>query len=195
MKTSEWPRAEPLMTSRLDLEPLRVDHAAEMAAVLDEPALFTYTGGTPPTEADLRARYLRQAAGVSPDGREGWLNWVLRLRATRIPIGTVQATLSSSGTRSARRTGLGGRDSVAGCWLCHRGRERRRRLAARIRSSVIRGTRSSFPRGLGSSGEPPRAHRHTTRRRRRDSLDLGDEQTMTPQRALAHGRAQSERRG
>ena len=98
MQTSEWPRAEPLMTSRLDLEPLRVDHAAEMAAVLDEPALFTYTGGTPPTEADLRARYERQAAGVSPDGREGWLNWVLRLRATRIPIGTVQATLSSSGT-------------------------------------------------------------------------------------------------
>jgi RimJ/RimL family protein N-acetyltransferase len=98
METSEWPRAEPLTTSRLGLEPLRVDHAAEMVAVLDDPALFTYTGGTPPTEADLRARYQRQAVGVSPDGRHGWLNWVLRLRATRTPIGTVQATLRRSGS-------------------------------------------------------------------------------------------------
>jgi RimJ/RimL family protein N-acetyltransferase len=94
----EWPRAEPLTTARLDLEPLRVDHATEMAVVLDDPALFTHTGGQPPTEADLRARYQRQAGGVSPDGREGWLNWVVRLRATRTPIGTVQATLNSGGS-------------------------------------------------------------------------------------------------
>ena len=61
MEASHWPRAELLTTARLRLEPLRVDHAPEMVAVLDDPALFDFTGGTPPTEADLRARYRRQA--------------------------------------------------------------------------------------------------------------------------------------
>jgi RimJ/RimL family protein N-acetyltransferase len=43
----------------------------------------------------VTARLGRQVAGASPDGRQGWLNWVLRLRPPgRAAVGTVQATLS-----------------------------------------------------------------------------------------------------
>jgi RimJ/RimL family protein N-acetyltransferase len=76
-----------LTTRRLALEPLRVGHAAEMVAVLADPALYEYIGGEPPSEADLVARYTRQT------GREGWLNWILREQATQDAVGTVQATL------------------------------------------------------------------------------------------------------
>jgi hypothetical protein len=72
--TAPWPRAEALTTRRLALEPLRPEHARELAPVLDDPALHTFTGGEPASEAELYARYVRQAEGRSPDGTQGWLN-------------------------------------------------------------------------------------------------------------------------
>ncbi len=84
---------EPVRTARLDLLPLRVEHAEEMAVVLSDPALHTFIGGTPLPLADLRARYARLVAG-SPDPAVSWCNWVLRLRAESCLIGTVQATVS-----------------------------------------------------------------------------------------------------
>jgi RimJ/RimL family protein N-acetyltransferase len=92
--TRPWPRAQLLTTARLTLEPLRVEHARELAPLLDDPALHAFTGGEPETEAQLRARYERQVAGHAPDGSAGWLNWVLRERATGAPVGTVQATVA-----------------------------------------------------------------------------------------------------
>ena len=74
--TAPWPRAEALTTQRLVLEPLRPEHARELAPVLDDPALHAFTGGQPASEAELFARYVRQAEGRSPDGTQGWLNWV-----------------------------------------------------------------------------------------------------------------------
>lgn len=42
----------------------------------------------------LRSRYRLLAPGRSPDGRELWLNWVVRLRADEHrAVGTVQATV------------------------------------------------------------------------------------------------------
>ena len=76
------------------LEPLQPDHARELAPVLADPALHAFTGGEPESEAQLHARYTRQAAGQSPDGTRGWLNWVARDRATNAPVGRVQATIS-----------------------------------------------------------------------------------------------------
>ncbi|MFF5858569.1 GNAT family N-acetyltransferase [Streptomyces sp. NPDC012751] len=67
-----------------------------MAAVLSDPALHTFTGGTPDTPQALRSRYRRLTAG-SPDPTVSWLNWVIRLRAESCPAGTVQATISPSG--------------------------------------------------------------------------------------------------
>jgi RimJ/RimL family protein N-acetyltransferase len=100
--TAPWPRAATLTTRRLVLEPLRPDHAGELAPVLDDPALHAFTGGEPASETELRARFNRQAEGQSPDGTHGWLNWVARDRATHAPVGTVQATISdAAGRRSA----------------------------------------------------------------------------------------------
>ncbi|MBC2907814.1 GNAT family N-acetyltransferase [Streptomyces cupreus] len=85
---------EPLRTPRLDLVPLRVEHAGEMAAVLSDPALHTFIGGSPATPEALRARYERLVAG-SPDPEVSWCNWVLRLRAEGCLVGTVQATVAA----------------------------------------------------------------------------------------------------
>jgi len=92
---SDWPTPEELTSERLTLEPLRVGHAAEMVAVLADPALYEFIGGEPPPEAELTARYQRQTS------RPDWLNWVLRLRSTGEPIGTVQATLTGHGAELA----------------------------------------------------------------------------------------------
>ena len=75
----------------VELTPLTVDHAAAMVAVLADPSLYEFTGGTPPTLEELTARYARQAVGHSPDGTEQWLNWVVLLDST--PVGYVQATV------------------------------------------------------------------------------------------------------
>ncbi|MER5514603.1 GNAT family N-acetyltransferase [Streptomyces sp. NPDC002763] len=80
-------------TDRLELLPLRVGHAGEMAAVLSDPALHTFTGGIPDTPEALRSRYRRLTAG-SPDPAVSWLNWVIRLRAESCLTGTVQATVA-----------------------------------------------------------------------------------------------------
>ena len=105
-----------IRTARLDLQPLRVTHAAEMAGVLADRGLYTFTGGSPPTAAGLRARYQRWGAGA-PDPAVSWCNWVIRLRAERRPagpvlagpvlggpvlVGTVQATVTGpAGARAA----------------------------------------------------------------------------------------------
>ncbi|QJT01907.1 GNAT family N-acetyltransferase [Streptomyces asoensis] len=85
--------AEPFATARLDLLPLRVEHAAEMAVVLGDPALHTFIGGAPSTPEALRARYERLVAG-SPDPSVSWCNWVLWVRDADRPAGTVQATVT-----------------------------------------------------------------------------------------------------
>ncbi|MEV6579829.1 GNAT family N-acetyltransferase [Streptomyces sp. NPDC051582] len=86
-------RGEPLTTGRLDLLPLRVEHAAEMARVLGDPALHAFIGGAPLTADALRERYARLAAG-SPDPAVVWCNRVLGLRGNGPLVGTVQATIT-----------------------------------------------------------------------------------------------------
>ncbi|MEU6947359.1 GNAT family N-acetyltransferase [Streptomyces sp. NPDC046316] len=90
---------ESLRTARLALLPLAVAHAEEMAGVLGDPGLHTFTGGAPPTVPELRARYERQTAG-SPEDGVVWCNWVVRLRegGEGPLVGTVQATLHRAGT-------------------------------------------------------------------------------------------------
>ncbi|MEU0882682.1 GNAT family N-acetyltransferase [Lentzea sp. NPDC005914] len=82
-----------ISTDRLDLLPLRVEHAAEMAEVLADPALHTFIGGAPYTPEALRTRYERLVAG-SPSPAEQWLNWVISLRDEGRLVGTVQATIA-----------------------------------------------------------------------------------------------------
>ena len=84
-------------TERLELEPLTVEHAAELAPVLDDAALHEFTGGSPLAPAALAARYARLAERRSPDGRQLWGNWVMRVRGTGLAVGTVQVTLPAGG--------------------------------------------------------------------------------------------------
>lgn len=90
---SRWPATEHLSTERLELEPLRVNHAPEMAVALDEPSLHTYIGGQPAGEEELAARYTRQIIGRSSNGEQRWCNWVIRQRADARAVGYVQATV------------------------------------------------------------------------------------------------------
>lgn len=87
---------EPAPTERLDLVPLRVEDADEMAVALADPALHTFIGGEPEDAGRLRERYARQTAG-SPDPAQAWFNWVLRLRAEDRLVGYVQATVTGRG--------------------------------------------------------------------------------------------------
>ncbi|OUD03695.1 GNAT family N-acetyltransferase [Streptomyces swartbergensis] len=88
--------AQAISTRRLDLLPLHVEHAEEMAGVLSDPALYAFIGGAPDTPQALRSRYQRMIAG-SPDPAVSWLNWVIRLRDEGCLTGTVQATIRHSG--------------------------------------------------------------------------------------------------
>ncbi|MET7369022.1 GNAT family N-acetyltransferase [Streptomyces sp. NPDC005566] len=97
---------DPFSTSRLDALPLDVSYADEMKAVLADPALHTYTGGTPEDPDTLRARYARQSAG-SPDPAELWWNWVLRVRTDGRLAGYVQATVRGSRAEIAWVVGTG----------------------------------------------------------------------------------------
>jgi RimJ/RimL family protein N-acetyltransferase len=82
-----------LATPRLRLEPLRVDHADELQAALDDIRLHYFIGGRPLDLAGLRDRYARLIGGRSADGRERWLNWVVREQAGGVAVGAVQATV------------------------------------------------------------------------------------------------------
>ncbi len=93
----QWPAADAVDTPRLRLEPLSAAHTAELHPVLADPALYAFTGGSPPSLPELRARHARQLAGASPDGSQGWLNWVLRLRDGGAVAGFVQATVTRDG--------------------------------------------------------------------------------------------------
>lgn len=78
------------------LEPLIAAHADEMFAVLSDPAIYEFENEPPPSAEWLRWRYERLESRGSPDGREGWLNWVLRLPDGRA-AGYLQATTYDGG--------------------------------------------------------------------------------------------------
>lgn len=90
---NDWPVAQPLDTTRLHLEPQNIAHAREMSHVLSDTSLYRFIGGTPPTLQRLMERYARQSLGHSPDGEQGWLNWIVRRQDTAAAIGFVQATV------------------------------------------------------------------------------------------------------
>lgn len=95
-RSAPEPDIELLTGPSLDLEPLTVEHADEMHALLDDPTLHTFTGGQPADVHELRARYARQVLGRSPDGSQRWLNWIVRHRGTGRAVGTVQATATTA---------------------------------------------------------------------------------------------------
>jgi len=85
---------------RVWLTPLAVSDAEEMTAVLSGGELYAFTGGRPPTQDELRARYARQVAGRSADGLEEWRNWIIRRDEDGQAVGYVQATIADAGKRA-----------------------------------------------------------------------------------------------
>ncbi|MBD2103943.1 GNAT family N-acetyltransferase [Leptolyngbya sp. FACHB-261] len=77
---------------KLKLEPQLAAHAEEMFAVLSDPAIYQYENEPPVSVQWLRKRFTRLEARQSSDGREQWLNWVIRLPSGEL-IGFVQATV------------------------------------------------------------------------------------------------------
>jgi ribosomal-protein-alanine N-acetyltransferase len=78
------------------LEPQVADHAAEMFAVLSDPAIYEHEGDPPQSVEWLRERFDRLESRLSRDGREQWLNSVIRLPSGDL-AGYVQATVHVGG--------------------------------------------------------------------------------------------------
>jgi RimJ/RimL family protein N-acetyltransferase len=86
----------PIATPTLRLEPLTAGHAREMFRVLSDPAIYEFENEPPASEEALARRYAMLERRASPDGREAWLNWVIRLPGGEL-AGYVQATVLASG--------------------------------------------------------------------------------------------------
>ncbi|MEU9732071.1 GNAT family N-acetyltransferase [Streptomyces sp. NPDC048002] len=148
---------EPLHSARLDLLPLRVEHAEEMAAVLADPALHTFIGGEPAAPKALRARYERLVAG-SPDPAVAWHNWVLRLRAEDRLTGTVQATVAGDRAEIAWVVGTGwqGRgiaSEAAGALVEHLVRQGARTVLAHVHPDHAASAAVARAAGLAPTGQ------------------------------------------
>ncbi len=88
-----------LQTDRLLLEPLGPQHATALYAPLSDPRLYLFIPQDPPSSPQrLQERYVALALRRSPDGREVWLNWVMRRRDTGADVGTVEATVRADQT-------------------------------------------------------------------------------------------------
>lgn len=83
-------------TDGLTLEPQTAAHAEAMFAVLRDPAIYEHENEPPPSLEWLRARFAKLETRASPDGREQWLNWVIRLPDAEL-AGYVQATVHPDG--------------------------------------------------------------------------------------------------
>ena len=76
------------------LDPLAPEHAAELAPLLDDPALHEFIGGVPLSSEELEARYRRLVAGAPPGSGATWLNWTVRRAEDAAAVGTAQATVT-----------------------------------------------------------------------------------------------------
>ncbi len=89
----------PLETPRLRLEPLTPDHAAELYEPLQGRRLYDFIPQEPPpSQQALEERYRKLSTRRSPDGREAWLNWAMRERATGGYVGVLEATVQGDRT-------------------------------------------------------------------------------------------------
>ena len=79
-------------TGNLVLEPQLAAHASEMFVVLSDPAIYEHENQPPASFEWLRTRFKKLETRQSADGRQQWLNWVIRLPTSEL-IGYVQATV------------------------------------------------------------------------------------------------------
>jgi RimJ/RimL family protein N-acetyltransferase len=87
---------ERILTDRLDLRPVTVNDADEMAAIFADTRLYTFTGGTPSTLEALRSTFARLEAARTASAT-AQLNWVVRHRVEDLAIGMLQAIFTDGG--------------------------------------------------------------------------------------------------
>jgi RimJ/RimL family protein N-acetyltransferase len=87
------PRAGEIHTEKLRLTPLVPTDAGALYPVLDDERLHAFTGGRPDTLEEVRARLRAWSSERSPDGRQAWLNWLVRSTDDDKVLGTTQATV------------------------------------------------------------------------------------------------------
>ena len=81
---------------RFTLEERRVAHASELFAVLRDPRLYEFLDEAPPTSVqELAEKLARSELRRSPDGKEHWLNWVVRGESGAV-AGYVQSTVEEN---------------------------------------------------------------------------------------------------
>src|SRR5437667_5106706 len=78
------------------LEPQFAAHAREMFALLSDPAIYEFENAPPSSEEALATRFRKLETRQSPDGSQGWLNWVIRMPSGGL-AGYVQATVFGNG--------------------------------------------------------------------------------------------------
>ncbi|HET9950326.1 MAG TPA: GNAT family N-acetyltransferase [Candidatus Eisenbacteria bacterium] len=136
-----------IATDRLTLEPQVASHAEEMFRVLSDPAIYEHENEPPPSAEWLRDRFTKLETRRSPDGREAWLNWVVRLPSSEL-IGFVQATVHADARASiayvlgSRFWGRGlAREAVRGVISELGGHYRVRDLYAELKATNLRSRR------------------------------------------------------
>ncbi len=70
----------PLTSERLVLEPLLGAHADDLFDGMQQPAVYEWISGPPPSSrVRLRDHWARNESRLAPDGSEAWLAWGVRL--------------------------------------------------------------------------------------------------------------------
>lgn len=136
-----------LTTARCTLEPLVAAHAHAMFEVLSDRAIYEYENEPPPSEDWLLRRYEVLERRGSPDGKEKWLNWVVRLHGGEL-AGYVQATVHPSGAAHVAYE-LGSRywrQGIGSCAVTAMLEELRSEYGVRIFAAVLK---SANVRSLG----------------------------------------------
>lgn len=82
------------MARRLRIEPLSPAHAAQLFPLLQDARIYTFLPQDPPSSlAQLAERYRRLETGAPVSSGQEWFNWVAYVRATGVPVATLQATV------------------------------------------------------------------------------------------------------
>jgi RimJ/RimL family protein N-acetyltransferase len=71
-------------------------HARQMFVVLSDPAIYEFENSPPESEDWLLNRFKKLESRQSPDGKQRWLNWIVRLPNQEL-AGYVQATVLENG--------------------------------------------------------------------------------------------------
>ena len=84
-------------TDRLRLTPILREDEQNLFSVLSDPTLYEYTGQALPESVDaLGETYASLEARMAPDRKELWFNWAVRDRASKEPIGYMQASVAAT---------------------------------------------------------------------------------------------------